>query len=44
MRRTLDDVGAEAGTITGVEFGRFVGAEIARFRELVRAANIKMDG
>jgi tripartite-type tricarboxylate transporter receptor subunit TctC len=44
MTRALADVGAEPGTLFGSEFAQFVAGEMSRFKQLVREADIRIDG
>jgi tripartite-type tricarboxylate transporter receptor subunit TctC len=43
VRKTMQDMGAKPSGLSGAEFRRFQEAEIARWREVVREANIRMD-
>jgi tripartite-type tricarboxylate transporter receptor subunit TctC len=43
VRKTMLDIGAKPSGISGAEFRRFQESEIARWRDVIREANIRMD-
>jgi hypothetical protein len=44
ITKRIEDMGAVADPLTPDQFGNFVRAEVAKWREVARAGNVKLEG
>ena len=43
MKARLSELGAEPGTVRGVDFAKFLADDTAKWSEIIRASGAKMD-
>jgi tripartite-type tricarboxylate transporter receptor subunit TctC len=44
VTKKIEDMGAVADPLTPDQFGQFVRSEVAKWREVARAGNVKLEG